>query len=191
MQRIMSENYKEPQVGFVLNDSDSGTIFIGKDEGVTRTREIEIHATSNACIKLFEDGGFEIQGQGGAKFADNISSTCKDGLVIKGKNIRLDAGTGEITLAARGIRYESSGHDQNLVISSKGNIDIRANDTIKIDGSVVAIGAKTRMALASKGSIYIKANGRFTVIEPQTKLIPTSLADFTNILFQNLFPNYF
>jgi hypothetical protein len=77
------------------------------------------------------------------------------------------------------------------VISSKGNIDIRANDTVKIDGSVVAIGARTRMAIASKGSIYVKSNGRFTVIEPQTKLIPTSLADFTNILFQNLFPNYF
>ena len=187
----MSEEYTEPQTGFVLNDAADGTIFIGKDEGVSRTRQIEIHATSNACIKLFEDGGFEIQGQGGAKFADNISSTCKDGLVIKGKNIRLDAGTGEITLAARGIRYESSGHDQNLVISSKGNLDIRANDTIKIDGSVVAIGARTRMAIASKGSIYVKSNGRFTVIEPQTKLIPTSLADFTNILFQNLFPNYF
>jgi len=191
VQRTMAEQYTDAQVGFVLNDCESGTIFIGKDEGVTRTREIEIHATSNACIKLFEDGGFEIQGQGGAKLADNISSTCKDGLIIRGKNIRLDAGTGELTLAARSIRYESSGHDQNLVISSKGNIDIRANDTVKIDGSVVAIGARTRMAIASKGNIYVKSNGRFTVIEPQTKLIPTSLADLTNILFQNLFPNYF
>lgn len=187
----MSKEYQEPQVGFVLNDAADGTIFIGTDEGVTRPRQIEIHATSNACIKLFEDGGFEIQGQAGGKFADNISSTCKDGLVIRGKNIRLDAGNGELTFAARSIRYESSGHDQNLVISSKGNLDIRANDTVRIDGSVVAVGARTRMAIGCRGSIYVKANGGFTVIEPKTKLIPTSLSDFTNILFQNLFPNYF
>lgn len=187
----MSEKYKSPQTGFVLNDAADGTIYIGTDDNVTRTRQIEIHATSNACIKLFEDGGFEIQGQGGAKFADNISSTCEHGLVIKGKNIRLDAGNGELTFAARTIRYESSGHDQNLVIRSKGNLSLEANDTVKIDGSVVAIGARTRMALASKGNIYVKTNGGLTVVEPQTKLIPTSLSDFTNILFQNLFPNYF
>ena len=177
--------------GYVVTDSEAGTIFVGPDEGVTRNRQIELHATSNACIKLFEDGGFEIQGKSGGKFADNIISECEDGLVVKAKNIRFDAGNGEITFSARSIRYESSGHDQDLVIRSKGNLKLEASDTVRIDGSVVAIGARTRMVLASKGNIYVKTNGGLTVVEPKTKLIPTSLTDFTDILFQNLFPGYF
>ena len=177
--------------GFVVTDSTAGTLFIGTDEDVARTRQVELHATSNACIKLYEDGGFEIQGQPGGKFADNIVSQCKDGLVIKAKNIRFDAGAGEITFAARSIRYESSGHDQDLVIRSAGNLKLEANDTVKIDGSVVAIGARTRMTLASKGNIWVKTNGGFTVVEPQTKLIPTSVNDFVTLLFQQLFPDYF
>lgn len=187
----MSDNYKDPQLGYVINDASAGTIFIGADKDTARTRQVEVHAASNACIKLFEDGGFEIQGKSTGKFADNIISECADGLVVKAKNIRLDAGNGEITFAARSIRYESTGSDQDLVIRSGGNIKIEAADTIRLDGSVLALGARTRVAIASKGSIYVKANGGFTVVEPQNKLIPTNLSDFTNILFQNIFPDYF
>jgi len=186
------QGYVPPKTGYVLNDAAAGSIFIGTDDGVTeRTRQIELHATSNACIKLYEDGGFEIQGQSTGKFADNIVSQCKDGLAIKGKNIRLDAGNGELTFAARTIRFESSGSDQDLVISSKGNLKLEASDTVRINGSVVAIGARTRMALASKGAIFIKGNGGVNISEPSTKLIPRNLADFRDILLQNLFPDYF
>lgn len=191
MQKIMSDDYRKCYPALVVNDPNAGTIFVGEDEGTERTRQVEIHAASNACIKLFEDGGFEIQGKSTGKKADNIFSECADGLVIKAKNIRLDAGNGEITFAARTIRYESSGSDQNLVIRSKGNLEIDAADTLRLNASVLALGAKTRMAIASRGSIYVKANGGFTVVEPQSKLIPTSLSDFTNILFQNIFPDYF
>lgn len=187
----MADDYKECYPALVVNDPNAGTIFVGEDEGTARTRQVEVHAASNACIKLFEDGGFEIQGKSTAKFADNIVSECVDGLVIKAKNIRLDAGNGELTFAARSIRYESTGSDQDLVIRSNGNIKIEAGDTLRLDGSVLALGARTRMAIACKGNIYVKSNGTFTVVEPQTKLIPTSLSDFTNLLFQNIFPDYF
>jgi len=81
----------EPKTGYVLNDAGAGTIFIGSDDNIARKRQIELHATSNACIKLYEDGGFEIQGQSTGKFKDNIISQCKEGLGIKANNIRLDA----------------------------------------------------------------------------------------------------
>ena len=48
----------EPKTGYVLNDAGAGTIFIGTDDNVARKRQIELHATSNACIKLYEYGGF-------------------------------------------------------------------------------------------------------------------------------------
>ena len=180
----------EPKTGYVLNDAGAGTIFIGTDDNVARKRQIELHATSNACIKLYEDGGFEIQGQSTGKFKDNIISQCKEGLGIKANNIRLDAGGGEITLSARSIRFESTGSDQDFVIRSNGNLKMEAGDTARIDASVVAIGSRTRMAIFTKGSLNIRG-GSVNIREPQTKLIPTSLSDFKDILLQTLFPDYF
>lgn len=179
--------YKEPPKGYVINDSDYGTIFIGEDEGVERKRQMEIHATSNACIKLFKDGGFEIQSSPSATLADNILSQSKDGLCVKAKNIRLDAGNGEITLSARTIRFESTGNDQNLVLRSNGNLQFEAGDTIKLDASVVAIGAKTRMLLHSKGPIYINSKAGVSIVEPKTSLTPTNLLQSVQDMVGNFF----
>lgn len=183
--------YKRPPKGYVINDPDYGSIFIGKDTDVQRKRQIEVHSASDACVKLFEDGGFEIQSQRSAKLADNILSQARDGLCIKAKNIRLDAGKGELTISARTIRFESSGNDQNLVIRSGGNLTLEAADTLKLDGSVVAVGARTRMLLGTSGSMFIKANGGITMVEPKQKLIPTSMNDFLNLALSQVFPNYF
>ena len=180
----------EPKTGYVLNDAGAGTIFIGTDDNVARKRQIELHATSNACIKLYEDGGFEIQGQATGQHADNIISQCKEGLAIKANNIRLDAGGGEITLSARSIRFESTGSNEDFVIRSNGNLKMEAGDTVRIDGSVVAIGARTRMALYTKGSLTI-GGGSVRISEPKLSLTPQGLLNFTANLFTNLFPDYF
>jgi hypothetical protein len=181
-------SYKHPPNGYVLNNSDYGSIFIGEDKE-KRPRQVEIHATSNSCIKLFKDGGFEIQSQPTSEIADNIYSQSKHGLVIKstGDGIRIDAGNGEITLAARAIRFESSGNDQNLVIRSKGNLDIEATDTLKLNGSVVAIGARSRMLLRSPGPIYINSSAGVSIVEPKLSLVPTNLLQVVQTLATNIF----
>jgi hypothetical protein len=185
------QEYVPPQTGYVLNDAADGTIFIGSDEKVkdtVRPRQIEIHSTSNACIKLYKDGGFEIRGQSTGTSADNIISECKDGLAVSAKNIRLDAGNGEITLAARSVRFESTGTDQDFVLRSNGNLKIEAGDTLKLEGSVVAIGARTRMAIFSGGGLYINGT-TVSISEPQTKLKPPTLANLETVLLKTLFPN--
>lgn len=179
--------YKSPPKGYVINDADYGTIFIGEDEGVERKRQMELHATSNACIKLFKDGGFEIQSSPSATIGDNILSQSKNGLFVKGKNIHLDAGNGEITLSARSIRFESTGNDQNLVVRSNGNIQLEAADTIKLDSSVVAVGAKTRMLLHSKGPIYINSKAGVSIVEPKISLTPTNLLQSVQSMVNNFF----
>jgi len=180
-------DYQPPKDGYVINDANYGTIFIGEDTPDKRQRQIELHAASNACLKLFKDGGFEIQSQPSATKADNILSQSKDGLVVKANNIRFDAGNGEITLSARTIRFESSGSDQNLVIRSKGNLQLEANDTIKLDGSVVAVGARTRMLLRSPGPIYINSNAGVSIVEPKVSLCPSNLLSIVQTLATNLF----
>lgn len=72
--------YKHPPKGYVINDGDYGTIFIGEDKETVRKRQIEIHSASDAAVKLFQDGGFEIQSQPTSKLADNILSQSKEGL---------------------------------------------------------------------------------------------------------------
>lgn len=180
--------YKHPPNGYVLNNSDYGSVFIGEDKE-KRTRQVEIHSASDACLKLFKDGGFEIQSQPSAELKDNILSQSKHGLAIKstGNGIHIDAGNGEITLSARAIRFESTGNDQNLVIRSKGNLDLEAADTLKLNGSVIAIGARSRMLLRSPGPIYINSSAGVSIVEPKLSLVPTNLLQVVQTLATNIF----
>jgi hypothetical protein len=179
-----------PQPGYVFNDSRFGSLFIGSDStsGVKRPRQIELHSASNAHLKLFEDGGFELTSNPTSRIADNINSNSADGLNISANNIRLDAREGTLTLAARTIRFESTSGEDTLVFRSANNISIEASDTIKLDASVVAIGARTKLVLGSCGPIYMKGSGGVTIIEPKSKLIPTSLADVVEKLIEQLLP---
>lgn len=186
--------YKKPKDGYVINDPQHGSIFIGSDKkvkGVERGRQIAVQSASGAALKLFDDGGFEIQSQSSSKIADNIASRSEHGLHIKGRNIHLDATNGTLTISARSIVIQSGGSDQNCVIRSEGNLSFHAADTLKLDGSVVAIGSRTRMLLGSSGSMFFKANGGITMVEPKQKLIPTSVNDFLNLALSQIFPNYF
>lgn len=172
--------------GFVISDPQAGTLFIGEDVKVDRTRQVELHSTSGAHVKLFKDGGFEIHGQP-CDTADNIESNAVDGLNIlsSGKNLRIDAGPGGIlTLAARTIRFESSAADETLVFRSANNIEISAADSIKINAANIAIGARNKLVIASKGPMYIKGSGGVTIIEPRSTLIPTSLGDVIDKLIE-------
>lgn len=171
--------------GFVISDPQAGTLFIGEDVKTPRTRQVELHSSSGAHLKLFKDGGFELSGEP-CDTADNIVSNATEGLNIfsSGKNLRIDAGSGILTLAAREIRFESSAADEAFVFRSAQNIIIEAGDSIKLNASNISIGARNKLLLASKGPIYMKGTGGVTIIEPKSSLIPTSLGDFVDKLIE-------
>jgi hypothetical protein len=168
--------------GYVINDPQYGSVFIGENEAAKRTRQVEVHSQSGAHLKLFKDGGFELHGQP-CDTADNISSNAVHGLNIKGNNLRLDAGNGTLTLAARIIRFESTASDETLVIRSSNNIAIEANDTVRISAANIILGARNKLLLGSKGPTYIKGNGGVTIIEPRSALIPKNLGELVEKLF--------
>ena len=167
--------------GYCISDPQAGTIFIGEDVRSPRTRQVEVVSASGGHLKLFKDGGFEIKGQP-CDLADNIDSNAVDGLNISstGSGIRIDAGQGTLTLAAREIRFESTHGEQPFVIRGNQNIIIEAGDSIKLNASNVAIGARSKLLLASKGAIYMRGIGGVTIIEPKSTLIPTNLGDFVD-----------
>jgi hypothetical protein len=167
--------------GFSISDPQAGTIFIGEDVRSPRTRQVEVVSASGGHLKLFKDGGFEIKGQP-CDLADNIDSNAVDGLNISstGSGIRIDAGQGTLTLAAREIRFESTHGEQPFVIRGNQNIIIEAGDSIKLNASNIAIGARSKLLLASKGAIYMRGIGGVTIIEPKSTLIPTNLGDFVD-----------
>lgn len=184
--------YKHPKDGYVINDRQYGSIYIGEDDPDHRQRQIEIHSASDAALKLFKDGGFEIQSQPTAKTKDNILSRSKEGLAIVSEcgldgGITIDAGSGEITLRARSIKFESSANDRPMVIRSENNLNIEAGDTLRIQGSVVAIGAKTRMLLRSPGPVYLHSDVGVSIVEPKISLTPVGLLEFMVNLSTNIF----
>jgi uncharacterized protein (DUF2345 family) len=184
-------DYQHPS-GYVINNADYGSIFIGEDKGTQRTRQIELHSASNAALKLFSDGGFQIQSQksgtSGSNKEDSIVSRSDDGLFINAdSNIHISAGpTGAITLAAREIRFESTAHDETFVIRATKNLQLQA-DNIKIDGGTVAIGAKVKMLLRSPGPIYINSSAGVSIVEPKLSLCPKNLLQVVQTLSSNVF----
>ena len=174
--------------GFVISDPKDGTLFIGESVSKERTRQVELHSASGAHLKLFKDGGFELSGQPNDT-GDNIVSRSKEGLFViadGGGGIKIDAGNGVLTLAAREIRYECTAADEPMVIRSGQNIIIEAADSVKINAANVAIGARNKLLLASKGAIYMKGTGGVTIIEPKAALIPTNLGDFVDKIIETV-----
>lgn len=190
-------DYQHPS-GYVINNADYGSIFIGEDtpppgeKGTVRTRQIELHSASNAALKLFSDGGFQIQSQAsgttGPNKNDSIVSKSDDALTISAaNNIMISAGpTGSITLAAREIKFESTAHDETFVIRATKNLQLQA-DNIKIDGGTVAIGAKVKMLLRSPGPIYINSSTGVSIVEPKLSLCPKNLLQVVQTLATNYF----
>jgi hypothetical protein len=184
-------DYQHPS-GYVINNADYGSIFIGEDEGTQRKRQIELHSSSNAAIKLFSDGGFDIQSQAsgtdGPNKNDAIVSRAQEALTITGNNdIMISAGpTGTITLSAREIRFQADGHDETLVIRATKNLLLQS-DNIKIDGGTVAIGAKVKMLLRSPGPIYINSSAGVSIVEPKLSLCPKNLLQVVQTLATNVF----
>jgi hypothetical protein len=181
--------YKRPKDGYVVNDPNHGSIFIGSDKGVKgveRPRQVSVQSASGATLKLFEDGGFEIHGQPSATIADNIASTSKHGLMINGRNIHLTA-TDTFTISARAIVFEGTGGDQNCTIRSNGNLTLQAEDTLALKAAVIGACAKTRMLLQSKGQVLIKSKTGISLIEPQTPLTPMGIFNTIESLASSIF----
>lgn len=180
--------------GLSISDPQAGTLFIGESVEKGRPRQVELHSSSGSHLKLFKDGGFEISGEpndGG----DNILSRSSKGLFIKQEGggdpndpggIRIDAGSGTITLAARQIRFESSASDQPFIIRSANNIILEAQDSVRIQAANVGIGARCKLVLASKGSIWGYGVGGVTFIEQKTSLLPTNISDFVSLITKEL-----
>lgn len=183
---------REKPTGYVFNDPQCGTITIGLDPESVRPRQIEIVSQSLAAVRLFQDGGFDIRSHPDAVLADNIWSNAKDGLLVKGNNIHLDAGNGTVTITAREIIFESTGNDTGgITIRSKHNITIDSEDNVKIEGSNVAVAARNKMIIASKGFLNIRGINGVTITEPKQKLIPTSINDLIDTFLSSVLPGYF
>lgn len=188
---------KKPQpqpTGYVFNDPQDGTLIIGKDPDSKRPRQIEIASQSLGCIRLFGDGGFDIRSNPSSQLKDNIISNSKHGLGIysNGKGINIDAGNGELTIRARSIVIEATGAEEaGITFRSAHHISLDATDTMKIEGCNVAIAAKNKMLIASKGLLNIKGNGGVVITEPKQKLIPTSVSDVIQRVFSTILPEYF
>jgi hypothetical protein len=185
---------KPQPTGYVFNDPQDGTIFIGKDPDSKRPRQIELTSQSLGCIRLFGDGGFDIRSNSSAQKKDNIISNSKDGLGIysNGKGIHIDAGNGELTITARSIVINATGSDEGgVTIRSNQNIDLDAADHVKIEGSNVAIASRNKLLLTSKGFLNIRGIGGVLITEPKQTLLPTSIGSVITQTFSSILPGFF
>jgi len=178
---------EKESVGYSCDDPKSGSLFIAESVEKGRTRQVELHSASGAHLKLYKDGGFELNGESNDT-ADNIISKSKEGLLIsaEGGGVKIDAGNGILTLAAREIRFESSASDEPFVIRSANNIILEAQDSIRIQAANIGIGARNKLVLASKGSIWGYGVGGVAFVEQKTALLPTSISDFVTLITTEL-----
>lgn len=168
--------------GLIFYDRDSGVLIIGKDD-LDRVRLVQLSSGTGGSLKFFEDGAFEILSQTTAKLADNIHSRSQDGMIIKSEGDLNIQSEGKITLKASEIIIEGTSSKEGVVIKNEnGNMRFEASaGNLGIKGKNIAIAATRNSVITSKGNVHVVAEGgQVFIVEPKSKLIPTSALDIVN-----------
>lgn len=174
--------------GFILNDSDNGTLFLASDKNTKkRPRQVQLASASGGSLKLFQNGGFELMSNDSADLADNIYSQAKDGLNIKSKGDFRISCDGQLTISANQIIFESSSATKDLLIKNEnGGITLDAKNNIGIRGTNVVVSATRNAIIRSKGNVHIVSEGGDVfIVEPKSKLVPGGVLDIVNTVLSS------
>jgi len=165
-----------------IHNPEHGFLEIGEetDAKVLRKHHVQLGGGTGAALHIYKDGGWCLW----AKNNELGSSLIQEGSgpisITSDGDINLEA-KGDISMKARNIIMQTTASDGDVVINSKHNIRLDADNNVTILGTNVTTKAFYNMLQVSDGWNIISGNPIF-LHEQKTKLIPTSVADIVNTL---------
>ena len=175
----MSKNKIPP---IILAHPHDGSLRIGReDKDVLRKADCQLKAGSDATLRLFRDGGWELRSTRGIE-TDNAGSN----IIQSGSgplNIKVDGDFniecgGEFNVNAKKIVMTANDAvDGNIKLTANQDFFAEAKKTAKLNGSNVQVIA-TQNLISRSDAAHVIQGGFVHVHESNSKIIPPSLKDF-------------
>ena len=167
----------------IINHPEDGNFTIGRerDDDVTRIRDIGLHGSSSAGMRIFHDGGFEIRSSDDAtaRQGSQIWQKC-DGapLTLKSAGDILIECDGRFSVVENDIRMEAiNAKEGDITLDAKHDINIDADNRIIAQSENVILDATDKVISFSEG--WNAIIGKVVRIhEPVSQLVPPILGDY-------------
>ena len=173
----MSENKVPP---IIINHPHDGSLRIGReDKDVLRKADCQLKAGSDATLRLFRDGGWEIRSKRGIEVDNPGSNIIQSGsgpLCIKvDGDFNIECG-GEFNVnAAKIVMTANDAEEGNIKLNANQDFFAEAKKTAKIKGHVNVRLLATQNLIAKSGAAHILQGGFVHVHENNSKIIPPTL----------------
>lgn len=162
--------FDHPEHGFLAFGVET------EDGEVQRKKHCQLAGGNGASLRIFEDGGWELRSKS-SDLGCNLIAKGGGGLHIYSEgDLKIQAGK-KLTLSAQDIVMESTAQKGDIICRPSHDFRVEAKNNVKILGTMGALIFDHRMILASKGATFIRGMS-IRMIEPRSKLIPTSLKEF-------------
>jgi len=167
----------------IINHPEDGNFTIGRerDDDVLRIRDIGLHGSSSAGMRIFHDGGFELRSSDDATAiqGSQIHQKC-DGapLILKSAGDILIECDGRFSVVANDIRMSAkNAKEGDITLKAKHDINIDADNRIIAQSENVILDAKDKLISFSEGWNAIVGN-IVRIHEPTSQIIPPVLGDY-------------
>ena len=170
----------------IINNPEHGFLEIGEetDDKCLRKHHVQLGGGSGAALHIYKDGGWCLW----AKSNDKGSTLIQEGTgpinIVSDGDINIEA-KGDISMRGKNIIMETTGSDGDVVVNSKHNIRLDADNNVTVIGTNITTRASHNMLSHCDGWNIISGKPIF-FLERKTKLIPTSVSDLVNTLLGEL-----
>jgi len=175
----MSKNKVPP---IIIHHPHDGELRLGReDKDVLRKADCQLKAGSDAVLRLFRDGGWELRSKRGIEVDNPGSNIIQSGtgpLNIKvDGDFNIECG-GEFNVnAAKIVMTANDAVDGNIKLNANQDFFAEAKKTAKLNGSNVQVIA-TQNLIARSDAAHVLQGGFVHVHENNSKIIPPSLKEF-------------
>lgn len=170
----------------IVNNPEHGFLEIGEedDDKCLRKHHVQLGGGTGAALHIYKDGGWCLWGKQNEKGCSIIQEGDGPINITSDGDINIEA-KGDISMRGKNIILETLASDGDIVLNSKHNIRLDADNNTTIIGTNITTRASHNMLSHSDGWNIISGNPVF-FLERKSKLIPTSVADLVNTLLGEL-----
>tara|TARA_B100001113_G_scaffold349713_1_gene345583 strand:+ start:2010 stop:2564 length:555 start_codon:yes stop_codon:yes gene_type:complete len=167
----------------IIQHPEDGVFTIGRErrDDTRRIKDIGLHGSSSAGMRIFHDGGFELRSSDDdtAIQGSQIVQKCdKAPLIIKSAGDILIECDGRFSVVANDIRMSAKNADEgDITLKAKHDINIDADNRIIAQSENVILNAKDKVLSFSKGWNVMVGNV-IRIHEPTSQLVPPKLGDY-------------
>jgi hypothetical protein len=171
----------------IISHPSGGFIALGKEEDnkdIVRNRSSQITGKTGASLRIFDDGAWELRSTQNKKGSSLIQSGKGPLTIYSEGDINLES-KGTFSVKAKDIVMQAT----NDIIANVGHdYRVDASNNVKILGTLVGVFSDSKLVLASQGWTFIRGQP-IRLIEPKSKLLPTSLKEFADNIINNFLLN--